>query len=120
MNEIIAFIIIGILAGIFSGFFGIGGGIIMILGLTLIGFSQHKAQGSSLGALLIPIGIFFGFLEYYRNGNVDIRASLIMAIGLAIGSYIGAFMANKINSLWLSRLFGIFLIFMAVRMIIKN
>ncbi|MEO0224877.1 MAG: sulfite exporter TauE/SafE family protein [candidate division WOR-3 bacterium] len=120
MNEILVFLMIGILAGVFSGLFGIGGGVIMVLGLTLIGFSQQKAQGTSLGALIIPIGILPGFLEYLRNGNLDLKVSLIMIIGLAIGSFFGAYIANKLPSLWLSRLFGVLLIFLAIRMIFKT
>ncbi|MEO0202654.1 MAG: sulfite exporter TauE/SafE family protein [candidate division WOR-3 bacterium] len=120
MIEIILLIIIGIFAGIFSGLFGIGGGVIIVLGLTLMGLSQHKAQGISLGAFLIPIGVLMSFYEYYRNGNADIKASIIIAFGLVIGSYIGAFIANKLSSIWLSRLFGIFLFLMAIRMIFKN
>jgi len=120
MNEILVFLIIGILAGVFSGLFGIGGGVIIVIGLTLMGFSQQKAQGTSLGALIIPVGILPGFLEYLRNGNLDLRVSLIMIIGLAIGSFFGAYMANKLSSIWLSRLFGAFLIFLAIRMIFKT
>jgi len=120
MNEILVFLIIGILAGVFSGLFGIGGGVIMVLGLTLMGFPQQKAQGISLGALIIPIGIFPGFLEYLRNGNLDLKISFIMMIGLTIGSFFGAYIANKLSSIWLSRLFGVFLIFLAIRMIFKT
>jgi len=120
MNEILVFLIIGILAGVFSGLFGIGGGVIMVLGLTLMGFPQQKAQGISIGALIIPIGIFPGFLEYLRNGNLDLKISFIMMIGLTIGSFFGAYIANKLSSIWLSRLFGVFLIFLAIRMIFKT
>ncbi|MCS7245487.1 MAG: sulfite exporter TauE/SafE family protein [candidate division WOR-3 bacterium] len=120
MNESLIYLIIGIVAGVLSGLFGIGGGIIIIISLTLLGFSQHKAQGTSLAALLIPIGFIFGFLEYYRSGNVDIKAAILIAIGLAFGSYFGAYLANRISSLWLSKLFAVFLILMAVRLILKR
>ncbi len=120
MSEALLMILIGILAGIFSGLFGIGGGVIIIIALTILGFSQQKAQGISLGALLIPIGIFFGFLEYYRNGNADIKASVFVAFGLAIGAFLGAYLANRLSSPILSKLFGIFLLIIATRMILKN
>ncbi len=120
MSEVITMIIIGILAGIFSGLFGIGGGVIVIIALTMLGFSQQEAQGISLGALLIPIGVFFGFLEYYRNGNADIKASIFVALGLAIGAFLGAYLANRLSSSILSKLFGVFLLIMAIRMILKN
>lgn len=120
MSEIFIYLTIGIIAGILSGFFGIGGGIIIIIFLTLLGFSQHKAQGTSLAAFIVPVGFILAFLEYYRSGNVDIKAAIIIAIGLAFGSYIGAYLANRISSFWLSKLFGVFLILMAIRMIFKK
>ena len=71
MLNIVIYLLIGILAGLLSGLFGIGGGIIIIPALVYIGgFSQLKAQGTSLAALLLPVGIL-AFIEYYKKGNVD-------------------------------------------------
>jgi uncharacterized membrane protein YfcA len=114
------FIFIGICAGIFSGFFGIGGGVIIIILLTLLfGFSQKLAQGISIGALVIPLSLLPGLIEYVRSGNVSFRASILISLGLFIGSFFGAFIANKISDNILQRLFAVFLIFVAVRMLMK-
>jgi uncharacterized membrane protein YfcA len=73
------YLLLGIVAGVFSGIIGIGGGILIIPALTYFFHqSQHKAQGTSLGALLAPIGLL-AFLAYHRAGNVDVKAALLIA-----------------------------------------
>ncbi|MEN3046874.1 MAG: sulfite exporter TauE/SafE family protein [Candidatus Hydrothermales bacterium] len=116
MIQNVVLLFIGIFAGILSGLFGIGGGLIIIPSLVLIfKMNQHLAQGISLGSLLLPVGIL-GFLEYMRNNNVNLKASLIIALGLFVGTYFGAFIANLIPTKKLSKLFAIFLMFVAVRL----
>jgi uncharacterized membrane protein YfcA len=89
---------------------GIGGGILFVPALVwFAGMSQHKAQGTSLGALLAPVGIF-AFLEYYRKGNADIRVALLLAVGFLIGGYFGAVGAQHIPDLWLKRIFAVTMI----------
>src|ERR1035437_2814615 len=74
-------LLVGLVVGMVSGVVGIGGGILFIPALVwLTGMSQHKAQGTSLGALLLPVGLF-AFLEYYRKGNADLRVGLLLAAG---------------------------------------
>jgi uncharacterized membrane protein YfcA len=103
-------LLVGLLVGVFSGVVGIGGGILFIPALVwLAGMSQHKAQGTSLGALLLPVGIF-AFLEYYRKGNADIRVALLLAVGFLIGGYFGAVGAQHIPDLWLRRIFAVTMI----------
>ena len=66
-------LLVGLAVGVLSGVVGIGGGIMFVPALIwLTGMSQHKAQGTSLGALLAPVGLL-AFIEYYRKGNADIR-----------------------------------------------
>jgi len=120
MTELLGFLLIGIVAGILSGLFGIGGGVIIIPSLIYFyGMSQHDAQGTSLGALLFPVGLL-GFLEYYRNGHVHVKGAVLIAIGLFAGAYYGAIIANKLPSGTLSKLFAIFLIFIAVKLFFKS
>ena len=70
---ILVAILIGIAAGMLSGLVGVGGGLIIVPGLIyFLGFSQHSAQGTSLGLILLPVGIF-GVLQYYKQGNVDVK-----------------------------------------------
>ena len=103
-------LLIGLLVGGVSGVVGIGGGVLFVPALVwLAGMSQHKAQGTSLGALLAPVGIF-AFMEYYRNGNADLKVALLLAVGFLIGGYFGAVGAQHIPDLWLRRIFAVTLI----------
>jgi uncharacterized membrane protein YfcA len=70
---------------------------------------QYKAQGTSLGALLAPVGLF-AFLEYYRKGNADLRVALLLAAGFLVGGYFGAVGAQHIPELWLRRIFAVALV----------
>ena len=109
-------LLIGLIVGAFSGVVGIGGGVLFIPALVwLLGMSQHKAQGTSLGALLAPVGLF-AFLEYYRKGNADLRIALLLAVGFLVGGYFGAVGAQHIPDVWLRRIFAITLVIVAGRM----
>jgi uncharacterized protein len=109
-------LLIGLIVGAFSGVVGIGGGILFVPALTwLLGMDQHKAQGTSLGALLAPVGLF-AFLEYYRRGNADLRVALLLAAGFLVGGYFGAVGAQHISDLWLRRIFALTLILVGGRM----
>ncbi len=113
-------IVIGIIAGIFAGLFGIGGGTVIIPALVLLlGMTQHKAQGTSLVALLLPVGLL-ATIEYYKNGNADIKLGLLIGAGLFLGGYLGAYFANKLNDPALRKLFAVFLMFVAIRMFLKK
>ncbi|HEX7242017.1 MAG TPA: sulfite exporter TauE/SafE family protein [Longimicrobiaceae bacterium] len=107
---------IGVGAGVLSGLFGIGGGVVIVPALILIaGMKPIMATGTSLGALLLPVGIL-GVWEYHRNGNVDLRASLLLALGLAAGAWFGARIAQGLEPVMLKRLFAAFLVVVAARM----
>jgi uncharacterized membrane protein YfcA len=109
-------LLVGVVVGAFSGVVGIGGGILFIPALIwLLGMSQHKAQGTSLGALLAPIGLF-AFWEYYRKGNADLRVAALLALGFLVGGYFGAVGAQHIPELWLRRIFAVTLVAIGGRM----
>jgi hypothetical protein len=113
-------LLVGLLVGILSGVIGIGGGILFVPALVwLTGMSQHKAQGTSLGALLAPVGIL-AFMEYYRNGNADLKVALLLAVGFLIGGYFGAAYAQHIPDLWLRRIFAITMIAVGGRMLFSH
>lgn len=117
MTQIILFILIGIAAGILSGMFGIGGGVIVVPALIyLCGFSQLKAQGTSLAILLPPIGIF-AFIEYYKNGDVNLKAGMLIALFLILGSILGSKISNSIPTDLLRKGFGILMILVSLKMI---
>ena len=85
----------GLAAGILGGFVGVGGGVLIVPVLVLaLGFDQHLAVGTSLGALLPPVGIL-GAYEYYKHGHLNITYALLIGLGLLIGGYIGAVYAVK-------------------------
>jgi uncharacterized protein len=100
---------IGIAAGVLSGLFGIGGGIIIVPALVLLlGMPQHMATGTSLVALLLPVGIL-GVYNYYQNGNINnenIRFGLIIAAGLFIGAFFGSRIAIGLSREVLQKMFA--------------
>src|ERR1035437_7620843 len=107
---------VGLVVGMLSGVVGIGGGILFVPALVwLLGMSQHRAQGTSLGALLLPVGLF-AFMEYYRKGNADLRVALLLAAGFLVGGYFGAVGAQHIPELWLRRIFALTLVAVGGRM----
>lgn len=101
---------IGLAAGIGSGLFGIGGGVIIVPALVfLLAYSQHKATGTSLVILLPPVGLC-AVLEYSRTGNVNWKAAVFVAIGMLVGAGLGAVIANKLSGPVLRLMFGIFVL----------
>lgn len=113
---IVVLVLIGLGAGVLSGLFGIGGGLVIVPALMLImGKAPIEATGTSLGALLLPVGIL-GAWEYYRNGHLDVKASLLIALGLLVGAYFGARYAQGLAPVTLRRMFAAFLVLVAIRM----
>ena len=109
-------VLVGLVVGLVSGVVGIGGGILFVPALVwFLGMGQHRAQGTSLGALLAPVGIF-AFYEYYRKGNADIRVAALLAAGFLVGGYFGAVGAQHIPEIWLRRIFALTLIAVGGRM----
>ena len=103
-------LLLGVLVGACSGVVGIGGGILFVPALVWIfGMDQHKAQGTSLGALLAPVGIL-AFVEYYRKGNADIRVAALLAAGFLVGGYFGASWAQHIPDVLLRKVFALTLV----------
>lgn len=116
--NIFLLVLVGLVAGIFSGLLGIGGGTILIPALVYIwGFTQHQAQGTTLALMVLPIGLLAA-LKYHYSGNVDLTFVLFLAIGFFIGGLIGAVFAMPIPEPLLRKLFGLFLLFVALRMVI--
>lgn len=113
---IFLFVLIGLAAGVLSGLFGIGGGIVIIPALLLVARMPYlTATGTSLGALLLPVGAL-GAWQYYRSGHLDVRASLLVAVGLTLGAWAGARLAQHVPQAVLQRMFAVFLVIVAARM----
>jgi len=117
--DTVLFLLIGVGVGIFSGMVGIGGGL-LIVPILVYGFhySQHKAQGTSLAALLAPIGIL-AFWEYYKAGNAEVKPALLIAAGFAVGGWFGGMWAQHVSDLMMRRIFATFLVLVAAKMFMK-
>ncbi len=110
-------LLIGLVSGIASGLFGIGGGVLIVPALVyLAGFSQHAATGTSLAILLPPIGLA-AVMVYYRHGNVDLKTALIVAAAMFVGGWLGALVANHVAGPYLRLLFGIFVVGMGLYLV---
>ncbi len=113
----LALFIVGLVAGVAAGLFGIGGGVIIVPALTiLLAFPLKEATGTSLAALLMPVSIF-AVIAYYRAGKLKISAAAWMALGIIITSFIGANIAIGLNTNVLKQLYGIFLLYVSWRFI---
>jgi uncharacterized membrane protein YfcA len=117
LQIVIILVMIGLAAGVLSGLVGVGGGIIVVPALVFfLGFSQHQAQGTSLGLLLLPVGILAVF-SYYNQGHIDIKVVAIMAVAFVLGGWIGSKMAVAISELAVKRIFAIILFYSAFKML---
>lgn len=113
----IALALLGVGAGVVAGLFGVGGAVVVVPGLVLLAkVSQHTAHGTSLAALLLPVGLL-GVLEYHRRGQVNIPYAAIVAAGIFIGALVGAKFAGTLPEPVLRRLFGGFLLLVSVRLL---
>jgi uncharacterized membrane protein YfcA len=110
------FIAIGFFSGILSGLFGIGGGLVIVPALIFLArLTPITATGTSLTALLLPVGAL-GAWEYYKKGHLNVPAALFVALGLFLGVWIGARLAQHLSPVQLKRAFAVFLVLVAGRM----
>ena len=118
VNELIILISIGIGAGLVSGMIGIGGGLIMVPALVYaLSMNQINAQGTSLVAMLPPIGILAAF-NYYKADAVNLKYALVIAITFIIGGYLGSKLTlNFISESVLKKIFGAVMLIGAIKMI---
>lgn len=113
----LGYVLLGIVAGVFSGLLGIGGGTIVVPGLVyFFGMSFHKAQGTILAAFLPPVALL-AVLKYSQSRHVDWKSALLIAAGIFLGSYLGATISLSLSETAIKRVFGIFLIIIAVKLI---
>ncbi len=109
----------GFLAGIFGGFLGVGGAVLMIPILVFfLGFSQKLAQGTTLAAMIPPIGLLAA-VAYWKTGNVNIKAAIFLACGFFIGGWIGGNLVQNVPETIIRKVFAVFLIIVAIKMWLK-
>jgi uncharacterized membrane protein YfcA len=110
------FLSIGLCAGLLSGLFGVGGGIVIVPLLMLFAkMVPQTAAGTSLAVLTLPV-VALGTLSYYRSGNVNVQAALWVAAGLFVGAFFGARVAHALPPLVMKRLFAVLLLVVAGRL----
>ena len=108
--------LIGLAAGVLSGLFGIGGGVIIVpLLMLLLGFTAQQAAGTSLAALLLPVGLF-GALQYLQAGQVNLLNAGLLALGLLLGAFLGARLGLALPSEVVQRAFGVLLVVVGLRL----
>ena len=107
---------IGIVAGMLSGIVGIGGGIIIVPALVFfLGFSQLKAQGTSLGILLLPVGIL-AVIQFYKQGYIDMKTVGIVACSFVVGGYLGSKIALALPQETVKKVFAVLLLLISIKM----
>jgi len=117
-QTIVLLILVGLAAGALSGMIGIGGGIIIVPALVyVLGFSQLQAQGTSLGLLLLPVGILAA-LNYYRQGYIDVKVVGIMCIAFIVGGWLGSKLSLSIPQDTVKKIFAVLLLLIAGKMLL--
>ncbi len=120
LSQLIILIILGLVSGMLSGIFGIGGAIIVIPALIFIlGLSQHEAQGTSLAFMLPPVGILATW-NYWKAGHVNWKIALVLSLTFVVGAYLGSTFSVNIPDRTLRRLFGVLMILMAFKLIFSK
>jgi len=118
VTTLVLIVVLGIITGFMAGMLGIGGGIIVIPALAFIlGYTQQEAQGTSLAMMLPPVGIF-AVINYYKAGHVHWRVAAILAVFFVVGSIFGSKLAVKIPQDILKKVFGVFLLLVAIKMLL--
>jgi uncharacterized membrane protein YfcA len=108
---------IGTVAGILSGFVGVGGGIVIVPALVYVmGFTQFQAQGTSLFILSMPV-VALALYNYAKEGNVNWRFGLVVAAAFVVGGFVGSKLALKFPEAWVKIIFGAIMAFVAVKML---
>jgi len=116
----LALLAVGLVAGVFAGMFGIGGGLIIVPALLFVlKMSEQEAIATSLAALIPPVGLL-GAAEYYSRGYINIRYALLIALGLFVGAYFGARITTSLPPLMIRRIYAAFLILVGARMLMTG
>ena len=116
-QTILILAIIGIFAGILSGFVGVGGGVIIVPALVFfLGLSQHTAQGTSLFVLSMPV-VILALINYWKSGNVEWKYGLVIAATFLIGGFIGSKLSLKLSPGLVKLIFGVFLAYVSINLV---
>ncbi len=112
---ILGLLVIGFAAGFMSSLVGIGGGVVIVPALVIIfGLSQKMAQGTSLAMLSLPVA-FIGAYNYYKEGQVNWKMALVLAVTFVIGGYLGSKVVLGLDTAIIKKIFAIFMIVIAIK-----
>ena len=117
--QTLVYLAIGLIIGSASGALGIGGGVLLVPALMLCGFEYSKATGTSLAVLVPPIGLLAAW-KSYQQGHVDIETAIIVALAFAVGAYGGAAAVAYIPQQVLRLVFGLLMMYIAMRFVIGS
>lgn len=110
-------IIVGLLAGIISGFVGVGGGIIMVPAMVwVLGYSQHQAQGTSLAVIMFPV-VLLAVRNYYRAGMIDPKVVAVIALAFFVGGYFGSKWSLALPMATVQKVFGVIMLLASIKLI---
>ena len=113
--QLIILLLIGLAAGFMSSMIGIGGGLVIVPAMVFFyGMDQKLAQGTSLLVIALPVTIV-GAYTYYRAGNANWQASLVIAVTFMVGGYYGGVLANKLDTTIIKKIFAVFMILIAIK-----
>lgn len=116
-TTILLLVVVGLVAGFLSGLIGIGGGVIIVPALVLfLGFTQKEAQGTSLGILLLPVGIL-AVIQYYKQGYMNVNYVLIVAAAFVLGGFLGSKLALGLSDAKMKKIFAIIMMLIAIKML---
>lgn len=116
-GSLLALVLIGVAAGVLSGFVGVGGGIIIVPALMwALGFTQHQATGTSLAVLLLPVGIL-AVWNYHKAGSLDWRAAMVIGATFVVGAYFGSKLSLALPAATVKKVFGGVMILAALKLI---
>lgn len=120
LQTIVILVLIGLFAGILSGFVGVGGGIIIVPALVFfLGLTQHQAQGTSLFVLSMPV-VLFAVINYWKTDNVNWKFGLIVASTFVVGAYLGSKLSLKLSPGMVKLVFGVLLAYVSIRLIMSG
>lgn len=120
VQTLIILVLIGILAGVLSGFIGVGGGVVIVPALVyFLGLTQHQAQGTSLFILLLPVGIL-AVINYSKTQNINWSYGTVVAVAFVIGGYFGSKLSLKLSPSIVKLVFGVLMAYVSIRMILSG
>ena len=121
LNNVFLLLVVGLLAGVIAGGFGVGGGIILIPALVFFfGMSQHEAQGTTLAVFSLPIGFIIAAINYHKKGFINYKFAAVLIASFFIGSYFGSLLSVNLPASTMKKAFGILIILVGLKMVFSK